>query len=373
MALTATPLSIAATQSAGEAREYRAAWLACAEQATATAKVQIYGVIMPTKTVPATATPAATSTPTATATATETPGPTATPTDDGILWGVQLLSNEPSFESSIPELYRDRVIGIFPAAGVGAVDWAWFDARVAYAVDHGTPPWIEYWVNYPGQGNGGCSTATLTDQVAFASALAARVHNTSDMTYEVMNEPDLCTAAATYAQVFVQVANAILAADADATVTMGGLAFDQAHESWAKEFFKQVRAATGSQQWPSDYINLHRYDDQAPWGGGIPQRATLMRAFVTFADLDMKPLVVTETGDDIRDYWTGTGHPGAETEQQQAEGVARMLQGCRDAGAVVCNVYRGQDETSNDVPAWGLWRYDGSQRPAWQEFLNYAQ
>lgn len=315
--------------------------------------------------------PTMTPTPTPSPTPTPTPTPSPTPTPGNTLFGVQLLSNEPTFFSTDPEIIRTRVIFEVDDGDVAGVDWAWGDAAVNEASQMGEVL-LEFWVRDPDDSpEGDCSTLTPAIYADFVEALADRYEN--DLWgIELDNEPDRCgQTPEEYAERLNSGVPEIEAEAPNAEIIMGGLAFEgAADEQWFEDMLSELDNLNCGVPC-TDHFGLHFYDDmRGRWGGAMENKIDQMLSYAALYGASGTPVSMTEVGDDAFEYWLPPAR--RENEQQMAAGVEAVLQECQDYGTPVCIVYRAQEQQANPPQSFGLWRYDGSTRPAWAVFLNFV-
>jgi hypothetical protein len=230
--------------------------------------------------------------------------------------------------------------------------------------------------------------ATADDLADFMTAMVKRysqppynVHH-----WELFNEPDQSHGrdrgwglrGADYAKMLAKVTPAIRAADPQARVFLGGLAYDWFITDggpFNQHFLADVLAAGGANYF--DYVNFHYYPQNIHWAT-FADKISEIRGILTAARVN-KPLVCTETGlttSSNPEYRTGTLPPNGP--EQQARWLVQVHTQGLAAGLEMVTWFPIQDFRT-DVPGFqifteaGLVRLDGTRKPgfsAYQTFIH---
>jgi hypothetical protein len=203
------------------------------------------------------------------------------------------------------------------------------------------------------------------DYADMMGMLAARYAAREGMTWEVWNEPNLVEFwatgpnAAEYADLLRRSYAAIKAADADATVLGGAIAFGDL------PFVRGMYAAGAGGAF--DGLSIHPYtagraptDDSNAWYSLRGQFAGMRAAMAAHGD-GAKPLYATEFG------WSTDDVSDAQRAAYMREAVAimRTVPGLRAAAAYTIN--------AADYPAFGLIAANGAESVTWQAYTAAAR
>jgi hypothetical protein len=248
----------------------------------------------------------------------------------------------------------------------------------------GNPSWA---AEYPG---GPIDRVDVSELAEFMAAVVNRYRAPpyNVKYWEFYNEPDngnelLASWGASYwgndgpkyAQMLAAVRGPIKAADPEAQIVFGGLAYDNwssenEENPFVEEFLDDVLATPGGDSF--DVMNFHYYpafrNKWEPYGPDIIGKATYLRNKLASYELE-RPLICTEASQWSDDY---AGHGGSD--ELQSRYVAQVFARSMAADLGITIWYRLIDQ-SPDAGGYyyGLLNSDLTPKPSYQAYRTYAQ
>ncbi len=271
----------------------------------------------------------------------------------------------------------------------GPIDFSGPDATINADLSHG----LTVQAILVGAPSWATSSGTI-DLNAWSSFVSQTVtHYSGKVRYwEIWNEPDLLNAQGqgqywtwgvpAYYQLLKTGYLAVKAADPNAVVLLGGLAFPYNNQDFFPQLLAQIAAdpSAAANHGYFDVLAFHSYDRvmrtyQLPLGYfGTPSFAGF-RPLLRKAGLN-PAIWVNELGVPIYDYATGQEAPGRATQDEQASYIVESIADALAAGAQKVFVFQlyddgaGAVDPSSGKPAefFGLIANDGSPRPAYSAY-----
>lgn len=287
-----------------------------------------------------------------------------------------LASLEKSYDGALAMISADltRLAGttvqlffnVDPVAGYGIGDPAWQSAGilvdgVPLAMSQVVANDLQSMINYPPE--------DYRAFAAYAAGLARRYPQITE--WEVWNEPNTAffwrpqSYAAAYTALLKEVHRALKAANPGARVILGGLspgpATGRLDAIRAVDFLSEVYHHGGAQFF--DAVGYHAYGAGPPEQWLAPALASIHDVMTAHADA-AKPVWITEIG-----FYTNS--PGAISESSQAEYLLQA-RAISERASFLERVYwftlRDASRSSDPEKNYGLFRADGSPKPAVQAF-----
>ena len=235
---------------------------------------------------------------------------------------------------------------------------------------------------------GPLSGATPDEMAEFMSAVVRRYSQPPYNVHywELFNEPDSTNGpnrgwgfnGTAYARMLAKVTPAIRAADPQARIFLGGLAYDwfiTDNGPFYQNFLEDVISAGGAPYF--DYVNFHYYPQNIHWPT-FPDKIKELRSILETAKVN-KPIVCTETGltTASNPEYRPPAMPPNSPEQQARWLVKVHVQGFA-YGLQMMTWFPFQDFTT-DVPGYqifteaGLLRFDGTRKPGYTAYQTLTR